>query len=64
MGWLAMTSLPDPGAGMNQPSSGTPSRAGKETSSYSRPYSDGECRTGDGEPVGEAPQRLAGLLLG
>jgi hypothetical protein len=32
-GWLAMISLLDPGAGMNQPSSGTPSRAGKVMSS-------------------------------
>jgi hypothetical protein len=32
-GWLAMISLLDPGAGMNQPSSGTLSWAGKVTSS-------------------------------
>jgi hypothetical protein len=30
-GWLAMISLRDPGAGMNHPSSGTPSRARKLT---------------------------------
>jgi hypothetical protein len=43
-GWLI--SFADPGAGMNQPSSGTPSRAGKVTFSYSRPTSDGQCSTG------------------
>jgi hypothetical protein len=32
IGWLAMISLSDPAAGMNQPSSGTPSRDGKVTS--------------------------------
>jgi hypothetical protein len=42
-----MISLPDPRAGMNQASSGTPSCVRNVTSSYSRPCSDGECGTGD-----------------
>src|SRR6266851_5334447 len=66
-GWLAMISLFDPGAGMNQPSSGTPSCAGNVTSSYSRPCSDGEWKTGARRtqlnPFCEALQRLVELSL-
>ena len=47
IGWFAMISLSEPGAGMNQPSSGTPSREGKVTSENSSPCSAGECSSGD-----------------
>src|SRR5471032_3333403 len=45
MGWFAMTSLFE-SAGMNHPSSGTPSSDGKNTSSYSMPNSSGRRSTG------------------
>src|SRR6266436_4796754 len=42
-----MISFSEPSAGMNQPSSGTPSSEGKVTSSYARLCSDGVCIIGE-----------------
>src|SRR5580693_1863361 len=66
IGWLAMISLFEPVAAMYHASSGTPSWAGKLTSSNSRPSSAG---VQDGrapqvaEPISEALQSLIDLHL-
>src|SRR5580704_12072407 len=68
MGWLAMISLSDPAAGMNQPSKGTPSRAGEGDvlvvqALFGGPVQDRRAKL-PAERVGHGLQGAVDLLLG